>query len=366
MSNDEMSDRPEDDDDLPEDDDDGGDDTGDEGGDDEGGDEGGDEPEDDDAGDEDEPGEDEDAAEEAGDEDSDEEPGDEEPGEDEDSDEAEDSDDEDSDDEDSDDEDSDDEDSDDDSDEDESDDDSDDEDSDDDEEDDEELAADAIDEDDDAFETPDAPEDNFEDDQGDWSDEDYIESAHELFADSPFLDEEPEQRYIDEGLQPASSAQEAQFEAAIDAIAPGAFETLMLFFEQGRPHLEGFVEMRQLKKLKKQLPDVDLRNVKVTLSSKKANKAPGRPKGLPRSLEGVDDRDAVDLRKFAPPIGDQGQTNRCAAFAWTHALELVRAIQGQPAVRLSSNFTMLQFQRFMGDADGFEWAYQGGDGTVPG
>ncbi|RYE89386.1 MAG: hypothetical protein EOO75_11900, partial [Myxococcales bacterium] len=121
-----------------------------------------------------------------------------------------------------------------------------------------------------------------------------------------------------------------------------------------------------LKKLKKQLPDVDLRNVKVTLSGKKAGKAPGRPRGLPRSLEGVDDRDAVDLRKFATPIGDQGQTNRCAAFAWTHALELVRAIQGLPAVRLSSNFTMLQFQRFMGDADGFEWAYQGGDGTVPG
>jgi hypothetical protein len=45
---------------------------------------------------------------------------------------------------------------------------------------------------------------------------------------------------------------------------------------------------------------------------------------------------------------------------------MTRVIQGQSAVELSSNYSMLLFQRFMKDEDGFEWAYEGGDGTVGG
>jgi C1A family cysteine protease len=87
---------------------------------------------------------------------------------------------------------------------------------------------------------------------------------------------------------------------------------------------------------------------------------------LPQELATVAPADKVDLRKHATPVGDQGQTSRCSAFAWTHALELLGNLAGQPTPRLSCSYTMLQFQRKQGDFKNYEYAYEGGDGTEPG
>src|SRR5207245_1763051 len=58
--------------------------------------------------------------------------------------------------------------------------------------------------------------------------------------------------------------------------------------------------------------------------------------------------------------------SRCSAFAWTHGVEMSRNILNEPGVRLSPNFTMLQFQRLQGDARDYAYAHSGGDGTVGG
>src|SRR5580704_16259313 len=96
----------------------------------------------------------------------------------------------------------------------------------------------------------------------------------------------------------------------------------------------------------------------------KGEPAPVQP--LPSAFANVAEQDAVDLRKYCTPIGDQGQTGRCSAFAWTHAIEMSRNILNKESPRLSPNFTMLEFQRMQGDARDYQYAYQGGDGTISG
>jgi C1A family cysteine protease len=93
---------------------------------------------------------------------------------------------------------------------------------------------------------------------------------------------------------------------------------------------------------------------------------PVPPQPLPPAFANIAEQDAVDLRKYATPVGDQGQTGRCSAFAWTHAAEMSRNILNAESPRLSPNFTMLEFQRMQGDARDYEYAYEGGDGTVSG
>jgi hypothetical protein len=91
-----------------------------------------------------------------------------------------------------------------------------------------------------------------------------------------------------------------------------------------------------------------------------------KPKPLPSVISDVKPVEGVDLRKYASPIGDQGQTMRCSAFAWTHANELLHSLLGQKAPPLACSFTMLQFQQLQGDAKDFEYAFSGGDGTIGG
>jgi hypothetical protein len=97
-----------------------------------------------------------------------------------------------------------------------------------------------------------------------------------------------------------------------------------------------------------------------------ASAHPVPPQPLPPAFANIAEKDAVDLRKYATPVGDQGQTGRCSAFAWTHAAEMSRNILSEESPRLSPNFTMLEFQRMQGDARDYEYAYEGGDGTVNG
>jgi hypothetical protein len=93
---------------------------------------------------------------------------------------------------------------------------------------------------------------------------------------------------------------------------------------------------------------------------------PVKPGKLPSVLDKVDPKDTVDLRKYCSPIGDQGQTSRCAAFAWTHALEMANKIAGVGDARLSPTYSMLQFQKMQGDASDYEYAWSGGGGTIGG
>jgi len=85
-----------------------------------------------------------------------------------------------------------------------------------------------------------------------------------------------------------------------------------------------------------------------------------RRQPLPACVPAVEPKDAVDLRKYATPIGDQGNV-AIVAFAWTHATELVTNIKTGSSPRLSPSFTMLQFQRMQGDAKDYKYAYAGGD-----
>ena len=108
---------------------------------------------------------------------------------------------------------------------------------------------------------------------------------------------------------------------------------------------------------------IDWNNLEVAVPPKGD---PVPPQPLPPAFANIAEQDAVDLRKYSTPIGDQGQTGRCSAFAWTHAAEMSRNILNEESPRLSPNFTMLEFQRMQGDARDYQYAYEGGDGTISG
>ncbi len=108
---------------------------------------------------------------------------------------------------------------------------------------------------------------------------------------------------------------------------------------------------------------IDLSNLDVTLPQRGE---PVQPQPLPPAFDSIQPAAAVDLRKYCTPVGDQMQTARCSAFAWTHATELVANLKGGDSPRLSPTYTMLEFQRMQGDAQDYSYAYSGGDGTVSG
>jgi len=136
-----------------------------------------------------------------------------------------------------------------------------------------------------------------------------------------------------------------------------------LFERDGRLFAFGFVSQVVLEMLMARYTGIDWGNMEVAVPQK-GDAVPPQP--LPPAFANVAEQDAVDLRKYCTPIGDQGQTGRCSAFAWTHATEMSRNILNQESPRLSPNFTMLEFQRMQGDARDYEYAYRGGDGTVGG
>jgi hypothetical protein len=207
---------------------------------------------------------------------------------------------------------------------------------------------------------PNADASDFEDDPGNWTPADYQESAQNLFGDHPFFGDTLTQQKTDEGFQPY---QDAGFSQGFDQIAPGTSETVQLFERDGRLFAFGLVSQAVLGMLLARYTGIDLSNLEVAVPQK-GDPAPPQP--LPPAFANVVEQDAVDLRKYATPIGDQGQTGRCSAFAWTHATEMSRNILNQESPRLSPNFTMLEFQRLQGDAQDYEHAYEGGDGTISG
>ena len=211
-----------------------------------------------------------------------------------------------------------------------------------------------------AADFPNADESDFEDDRGDWTAQDYQESAQNLFGDHEFFGDTLIQQKTDEGFLPY---QDPRFNQAFDEIAPGTADTVHLFEREGQLFAFGVVSQAVLALLMARYQGVDLGGLDVAVPEK-GEIAPVQP--LPPAFAGVAEKDAVDLRKYCSPVGDQGQTGRCSAFAWTHATEMARNIVDNESQQLSPNYTMLEFQRMQGDAKDFEYAYSGGDGTVSG
>ncbi len=215
-----------------------------------------------------------------------------------------------------------------------------------------------------ASDFPNADASDFDDDAGDWSANDYQQSAENLFGDHPFFGDTLVQQKIDEGFQPF---EDKAFDQGFDQIAPGTSDTVQLFEREGKLVAFGVVSQAVLELLMARYTGIDWNNLEVAVPQK-GDAVPPQP--LPPAFANVAEQDAVDLRKYVTPVGDQGQTGRCSAFAWTHAAEMSRNIlnpdsQGA-SPHLSPNFTMLEFQRMQGDARDYQYAYQGGDGTISG
>lgn len=210
-----------------------------------------------------------------------------------------------------------------------------------------------------------AEAEDFEDDQGDWSHGDYAEVASTLFGDHEFFGESAHDRYRDEGF--TQVAEDHPVAALVREHLPDA-TTFSLFEREGSIVPRGFLTNTALDLLENRFPDLDLSFLRVTVPRRPL--ADVLPQGsirpareLPASLLDVTPADSVDLRKYATPIGDQGSTSRCAAFAWTHALEMLGNTHERPLPRLAPSFTMYRFQQLQGDARDFKWAWKGGDGT---
>jgi hypothetical protein len=211
-----------------------------------------------------------------------------------------------------------------------------------------------------AADFPNADESDFEDDQGDWTADDYQESAKNLFGDHPYFGDTLIQQKTDEGFSPFH---DARFGQAFDQIAPGTSDSVHLFERGGQLFAFGMVSQVVLEMLMARYTHINMGGLEVGVPPK-GDPVPTQP--LPPAFANVVEKDAVDLRKYCTPIGDQGQTGRCSAFAWTHATEMSRNILQMESPRLCPNFTMLEFQRMQGDAQDFEYAYKGGDGTISG
>lgn len=207
---------------------------------------------------------------------------------------------------------------------------------------------------------PNAVDADFEEDAGDWTPDDYSESAGRLFGDNPFFGDSLETKLADSGFQPF---EDSAFGRAFDQIAPGTSENVRLFERDGHLSAFGIVSQAALALLMARYTGLDLSGLEVAVPPLGERV---EPQPLPPAFSAVEQKDAVDLRKYATPVGDQRQTSRCSAFAWTHALELAHNVTGQQAARLSPTYTMLQFQRMQGDARDYAYAHRGGDGTVGG
>src|SRR5579872_6838548 len=211
-----------------------------------------------------------------------------------------------------------------------------------------------------ASDFPNATEADFQDDDGSWTADDYQQSASNLFGDHEFFGDTMIQQRAAEGYQHFDNP---QFMQGFDQVAPGSSGTVRLFEREGHLSAFGFVTSAMLEFLAMRYTGIDLTNLDVSVPPRGE---PVEPKPLPPAFDSVQPADAVDLRKHCTPVGDQGQTSRCSAFAWTHAAELVTNMKTGNTPRLAPNYTMLQFQRMQGDAKDYSYAHSGGDGTVSG
>lgn len=207
---------------------------------------------------------------------------------------------------------------------------------------------------------PDAAEEDFWVDEGDWSVADYEQSAENLFGSHEYFGDTLASQLADQGY---SLYKDPAFDRVFESIAPGTSETLHLFERNGQLNAFGFVPLAVLEALLLRYPGFDFSGLRTVVPD-----LGGRvePRPLPPELAKLQEADAVDLRKYCSPVGDQRQTSRCSAFAWTHAQEMSQRIVQNDSTRLSPNYTMLGIQEMQGDARDFRYAYKGGEGSIGG
>jgi hypothetical protein len=180
-------------------------------------------------------------------------------------------------------------------------------------------------------------------------------SEEALFGGHPHFGDTAHKRYLDEGYTPSEYGE--AFASQVDKLAPGASRGISFYEKGGRVYPRGFITATALATVRSALPYLDFAEALVTL--------PAMPRRVPSPGElpaGATPKARVDLRELCSKVGDQGQTARALAFAWTHGLELAAAILEKPFPRLSSSFTMLALQKRQGDFKDFERAYLGGAG----
>jgi hypothetical protein len=211
-----------------------------------------------------------------------------------------------------------------------------------------------------AEEFPDSTDEDFEEDEGHWTPDDYQASAERLFGNNEFFGDTVFSQRESEGY---THFDNPGFLNAFDSVSPGVTETVHLFERDGILHAFGFVAPMVLQMLMARYTGIDFGGVDVSVPPRGPS-VPPQP--LPAAFAKVEIKPAVDLRKYATPVGDQGQTSRCSAFAWTHALELSRSLKQLETPRLSPSYTMYRFQEMQGDQKDHPYAYSGGEGTVGG
>lgn len=215
---------------------------------------------------------------------------------------------------------------------------------------------------------PNAGEADFAPDTGgEWTDEDYQVSAQNIFGDHPHFGDTLTTRMGDLGYSPYT---DTRFHEGFNNIAPGLGNGIRLFEQNGHLSAWGIIPMVALELLRQRYGFIDFSHIDVAPGNGPGGgtgpveKAPVQP--LPQDLANVKEKDAVDLRKYSGPVGDQEQTSRCSAFAWTHGTEMANRILKNDTTSLSCNYTMYGFQKMQGDAKDYAYAYKGGDGTVGG
>ena len=226
--------------------------------------------------------------------------------------------------------------------------------------------------DDDVFgdrsEYPDAEDEDFEDDEGDWTPEDYEVTAQALFGEMEYFGDNAEQQYMDDGYE--LSEDNDQYLSELENEVEGISDIVQFYNLDDNVVPRGFVPMESLSIIKDKFPNADLSKLHVSVPAKKSKgrikKGKIAKQSLPQAVSNIDSKDKVDLRKYCSPVGDQGQTSRCSAFAWTHAVEMAFRMKGQEVPPLACSYTMLVFQNLQGDIQDFEYAYSGGEGTMGG
>ena len=202
-------------------------------------------------------------------------------------------------------------------------------------------------------------QESWEDDDGSWDVLNYDKAAQEFFGDHEHFGETAYDLYQEEGYEEHVDNQALLAEAAR---LPGVSTKTFDFFERdGTVAARGVQNAQGLASLKEHWPDFDFSLVHVTVPAQQQESY--RATRLPDPFKKVALADTVDLRHYCPPVVSQGQTSRCSAFAWSHALEIGGNIVKRPLPPLSANFTMMKFLRFAGQCKDYANTYSGGGGS---
>ncbi len=208
---------------------------------------------------------------------------------------------------------------------------------------------------------------DLEDDEGDWSADDYARSAQDLFGAHPHFGDTAHTRALHEGDR---ALEDAGLDAALAAEtarhARGA--SGLRFYRRDEAIVARGVlavdSAEELTRVRAAMPRVRFDDVHLTQAKRTRTHAPAPAKGaVPASLRRGSGAPRIDMRRHCSPVGDQGQTLRCDAFAWTHAIELAGNVLGTPFPHLACSFTMLQFLKRQGEHTDYRRAYLGGDGV---